>query len=129
MSSQDGIKVVLEVVAITRDLLAAGVVDMAEEHLPHRKGTVPFHNSDELVSRGNGKDPTHLQLPILLSYIADLDMQNKAEQLEEVMVVHHKQERLKDERLNYHNPPLAVDASQTMEVVEQFGVQVTKNRH
>jgi hypothetical protein len=67
--------------------------------------------------------------------MVEVDMQHKVEQLEEVMVVHHKQQRLKDGVLNHHNPPLVVDTdkSQAMEVVDQFGVLATrvalKDRH
>jgi len=128
MSSQDGIKVVLEVAAITRVLLAAGVVDTAEEHLPHRVVTVPLHNSNGVVNSSNGEDPIPLRPPILHSHMVEVDMQHKVEQLEVVMVVHHKQQRPKDGVLNHHNLPLAVDMdkSQAMEGVDQFGVLATR---
>ena len=94
----------------------------------YRVVTVPLHNSNGVVNSSNGEDPIPLRPPILHSHMVEVDMQHKVEQLEVVMVVHHKQQRPKDGVLNHHNLPLAVDMdkSQAMEGVDQFGVLATR---
>jgi hypothetical protein len=54
--------------------------------------------------------------------MVEAETQHKAEQREEAIVVHHKQQRLKYGVLNHQNPPLEV----AMEVVERFGVLATR---